>query len=71
LKPDDLNDKIEAWRTAARQHARDALNYDREGDTKTAAYYATWATLYYVVALDAAHFGSQPEIDEEEISRSG
>jgi len=35
------------------------------------AYYATWATLYYAVALDAAHFGSQPEIDEEEISRSG
>ena len=28
-------------------HARDALNFDREGDTKTAAYCATWATLYY------------------------
>ena len=44
---------------------QDALKYDHEDDLDNAAYAATWATLYYSIALDAAHFGSLPEVDDD------
>jgi hypothetical protein len=62
----DADDFIAASRKQARSYARRATEgiRDRQPDLYVHGN-AVMANLYYAAALDAAHFGNLPEIDDD------
>jgi hypothetical protein len=55
-----IEDRIAAWRAAARTYGRDAQAFIDSGDREEAQYCATFAAMYFAAAMDLSHFGEPP-----------
>jgi hypothetical protein len=55
-------DNINQWRKIARHYARTAQRSAKDDEYELATACASLATMYFALALDAAHFGELPEL---------